>query len=45
MKPIQLLPAASAELITAIGYYDSVLSGLGLDFLAEYEQAAARITD
>ncbi len=43
MKPVILHSEAIAELDGAIAYYDDQEVGLGLDFLAEVEQAIGNI--
>ncbi|MGD1018726.1 MAG: type II toxin-antitoxin system RelE/ParE family toxin [Verrucomicrobiia bacterium] len=43
MKPLLVHPLAKAELDGAIAYYESKVSGLGLDFLASVEQAFRKI--
>lgn len=43
MKPIVIHSEAIAELDGAISYYEDQKVGLGLDFLAEVEQAIGKI--
>ena len=43
MKPVAVHPQAKAEWDHAIGYYESKVSGLGLDFHAKVEQAIQKI--
>lgn len=43
MKPVIIHSEAIEELDSAISYYEEQKVGLGLDFLAEVEQALAKI--
>ena len=43
MKPVLVHPKATTELDEAIVYYESKVTGLGLDFLASVEQAIQKI--
>lgn len=43
MKPLVVHPQAKAELDEAIAYYESKVSGLGLDFLDSVERSFQKI--
>ena len=43
MTPVEIHPAARAELDASIAFYESRLDGLGLRFLAAVEETAGRI--
>jgi toxin ParE1/3/4 len=43
VKPVIVHPQAKTELDHAIGYYESKMTGLGLDFHAKVEQAIQKI--
>ena len=43
MKPVLIHPQAKAELDAAVAYYESHLPGLGMDFLAQVEEAIQKI--
>ena len=43
MKPVVFHPKAEAELLAAVGYYESQRPGLGLEFETEVEDAVRRI--
>ena len=45
MTSFRILPEASEELEACVSYYDSQQSGLGTEFLAEFERTAERILD
>ena len=43
MKPVKVHSAARRELADAMAWYEERCAGLGLDLLAEFEIAAARL--
>jgi plasmid stabilization system protein ParE len=45
LKRVVVLDAADEELVEAAKFYESKTKGLGVDFLAELDNAIARLTD
>ena len=43
MKPVRVHSAARRELAEAMAWYDDRCAGLGLDLLAEFQKAVARL--
>ncbi len=43
MKPVQFLPAAREEFLAAAHYFEAATPGLGHEFIAEVEEAVARV--